>query len=202
MGIHPPVRSPRQRTAALLLGGALSFSLLAATPAVAETITAESAPPADSEGVTPESPTAATENVIRIGNLQTARPDWITSEQAQQLNAAATDARSVLAHTLEATGLSAERADLIAAAILTDATVGAAIGAAAAAPIAVTGALVGAVSGVVAGIPFAPVGLVVVPAAGAALGYAMVAAPFAAIGAAVGAAAGAAEGYLAAPVTG
>ncbi|MFE3025081.1 hypothetical protein ACFXG3_13200, partial [Nocardia tengchongensis] len=59
--------------------------------------------------------------------------------------------------------------------------------------------VIGVVSGLVAGLPFAPIGLVVVPVVGAALGYAFVAVPFAALGAGVGAAVGAADGFISPP---
>ncbi|WP_067824183.1 hypothetical protein [Nocardia inohanensis] len=189
MGIQPPA-TPARRAAALLFSAVLPLTpvLLGAAPALAES-------PAE-ESVLTQPDTSATQNVIRIGKIQADRPDWITPEQAAEINAATTGAESTLARTLESTGLDAARSDQIAAAILADAAIGAAVGATAAAPIASTGALIGVVSGVVAGLAFAPVGLVIVPVAGAALGYAMVAAPFAAAGAAVGAAVGAVEGAL------
>lgn len=181
-----------RRAAALAVVSALPLSLvlIAAAPAAAE----------DHAGTeTVEMSVGPTDTVIRIGNVQVVRPDWVSPEQAGEFNTASIGAESALSQALESTGLTPERSDQIAGAILGDAAVGAVVGAAAAAPVAGVGAVIGMVSGVVAGLPFAPIGLVIVPAIGAALGYAMVAAPFAAVGAAVGAAAGAVEGYLASP---
>ncbi|PSK26758.1 hypothetical protein C6575_35555 [Nocardia seriolae] len=163
----------------------LALALLGTTPALAE------GPPA---AVQPA--TDIPDSQIRIGTVQLEQPVWLTIEQTQQINATAAAAESTLTQSLESAGLDPGRATHIAKAVLGDAAIGAAVGATAASPIASTGAVIGVVAGLIAGLPFAPIGLVIVPVAGAALGYAMVAAPFAALGAGIGAAVGAADGFV------
>ncbi|MEU6582281.1 hypothetical protein [Nocardia sp. NPDC046763] len=133
---------------------------------------------------------------IHIGTLQFDRPFFLTPEQTQQINTASTGTETALAQSLEAAGLDHAHATSVAKAVLGDAAIGASVGSVLASPIAWTGALVGVVSGAIAGLPFAPIGLVIIPVVGAAIGYAMVAAPFIALGAGVGAAVGVADGLL------
>lgn len=147
---------------------------------------------------TPQAPIPDT--VIRVGNVEVPRPDFITPEQATQFNDAGLGAENGLAGALTAAGVEPSRSDQIAAEVLGTSAQGAVVGAALSTPIAATGALIGTAAGLVAGLPFAPAGLVVVPVIGAALGAAMIVVPFAAAGAAVGAAVGAVEGALAPPL--
>ncbi|WP_157110726.1 hypothetical protein [Nocardia anaemiae] len=141
-------------------------------------------------------PSAAPTNRISVGNIQIDRPDWISPEQATQINDASAGTEAALSQGLQSVGVERARSDHIADAVVGDAIVGAAVGATVSTPLAATSAVVGAVSGLVAGLVFAPAGLVVVPVIGAAIGYAVIAAPFAAAGAAVGAAVGAIDGAV------
>ncbi|MGW4355444.1 hypothetical protein ACWELJ_25485 [Nocardia sp. NPDC004582] len=161
---------------------------MSAAPALAE----EPAPAVQPAADIPDSS-------IRIGTLRLDQPFFLTAEQTQQINDTSASAESVIAQALEAAGVDHARATRTAKTVLSDAAIGAAVGSTVASPIAVTGAVIGVVAGLVAGLPLAPIGLVIVPVFGAAVGYAMVAAPFAALGAGVGAAVGAADGLLTTP---
>ncbi|WP_328399734.1 hypothetical protein [Nocardia sp. NBC_00403] len=173
---------------------------LVATP-VADTI--DPAVPPAPDGIAPAQPVAPAEalnNRIRIGDVEIDRPEWLNSEQGQQINDGAKGTQAALAQGLTSAGIEPARSDRIAGHVVGSTAVGTAVGASAgsmiASPIAFSGAIIGAVAGAVAGLPFAPAGLLVVPVIGAAIGYAMVAAPFIAIGAAVGAVAGAGVGAV------
>ncbi|MBL1074812.1 hypothetical protein JK358_10440 [Nocardia sp. 2] len=201
MGAHRPtagIRPRRHRVIAFAASGALPLSLLLFSAAPAQ---AEESPSLDSSIVNTQTLMETPDTVIRVGTVQVARPDWLSAEQARQVNDATAGAETSLTQALQSSGLDSARSGQIARTVLGNAAIGAVVGSVAASPVASVGAVIGVVSGVIAGLPFAPIGLVIVPAIGAALGYAMVAAPFAALGAAVGAAAGAFEGYLA-PTTG
>ncbi|WP_433756299.1 hypothetical protein [Nocardia sp. CA-135398] len=139
---------------------------------------------------------AAPTNRVSVGNIRIDRPDWLSPEQATQINDASAGTEAALSQGLQSVGVERTRSDHIADAVIGDALVGAAVGATVSTPLAATSAVVGAVSGLVAGLVFAPAGLVVVPVIGAAIGYTVIAAPFAAAGAAVGAAVGAIDGAV------
>ncbi|MGW4118185.1 hypothetical protein [Nocardia sp. NPDC004711] len=191
MGTRQPTSSVQlcRRAARVAVAGALPLSLvlLGVTPALAE-----EAPPAAADQPALDIPDSS----IHIGTLQLDRPFFLTPEQTQQINTATTGTEAGLAQSLEAAGLDHDRSTSVAKAVLGDAAIGASIGSVVASPIAWTGALVGVVSGAIAGLPFAPIGLVIVPAIGGVIGYAMVAAPFMALGAGVGAAVGVADGLI------
>ncbi len=188
--VKSPVRPAFRRAAKMAVVSALplSLTLLGAGPALAEEPPAV-VQPAD----------AIPDSGIRIGTVQLERPFFLTAEQTQQINTTSANAEAVLTQALEAAGVDHPRATHVAKTVIGDAAIGAAVGATAASPIASVGAVIGVVSGLVAGLPFAPIGLVVVPVVGAALGYAFVAVPFAALGAGVGAAVGAADGFISPP---
>ncbi|GAB3208495.1 hypothetical protein GCM10027262_25930 [Nocardia tengchongensis] len=185
-----PVRPAFRRAAKLAVVSALplSLTLLGAGPALAEE-PAAAVQPAD----------AIPDSAIQIGTVRLEQPFFLTAEQTQQINTASANAEAVLAQALQAAGVDQPRATHVAKKVIGDAAIGAAVGATAASPIASVGAVIGAVSGLVAGLPFAPIGLVVVPVVGAALGYAFVAVPFAALGAGVGAVVGTADGFISPP---
>ena len=144
--------------------------------------------------VRPVAPIQAPENTIRIGSVQTPRPDFIDPQLTAQINDSAAQTEAGLAQGLDSVGFEPSRSDRIAADTLGGAVIGSSVGNIVSSPIAGAGALVGGVAGLVVGVPFLPAGLVVMPVVGAAIGYAVVAAPAAAAGAAIGAGIGAIEG--------
>ncbi|AHH21592.1 hypothetical protein NONO_c68250 [Nocardia nova SH22a] len=139
-------------------------------------------------------PIKAPDNTIRIGSVQTARPDFLDPQLTAQINDSAAQTEAGLAQGLDSAGFEPSRSDRIAADTLGGAVIGSSVGNIVSSPIASTSALVGGVAGLIAGIPFLPAGLVVMPVVGAAIGYAVIAAPAAAAGAAIGAGIGAIEG--------
>ncbi|WP_327096613.1 hypothetical protein OIE68_43040 [Nocardia vinacea] len=154
------------------------------------------APAPTDNAAQPDQGAQASTNRVSVGNIQIDRPDWLSPEQATQINDASAGTETALSQGLQSVGVERARSDHIADAVIGDAIVGAAVGATVSTPLAATSAVVGAVSGLVAGLVFAPAGLVVVPVIGAAIGYAVIATPFAAAGAAVGAAVGAIDGAV------
>lgn len=141
-------------------------------------------------------PIKAPDNTIRIGSVQTQRPDFLDPQLTAQINDSAAQAEAGLAQGLDSAGFEPSRSDRIAADTLGGAVIGSSVGNIVSSPIASTSALVGGVAGFIAGIPFLPAGLVVMPIVGAAIGYAVIAAPAAAAGAAIGAGVGAIEGAV------
>ncbi|MEV0296011.1 hypothetical protein [Nocardia sp. NPDC050710] len=195
-----PLRPFQRHTAALIIAGSLPLAVVcAAAPALA-TPPGAAAVVVDPQYQPMPNPVAAPlevpDTVFRVGDVETARPDWVDPVVARQFNEGAAGMESGLSDVLDAAGVEPARSDRIADDVFGGAVIGAAVGATVASPLASTGAMVGAVAGFIAGIPFLPAGLVVVPIIGAVLGYAFVAAPAAVIGAAVGAAVGAVEGAI------
>ncbi|MEV5652962.1 hypothetical protein AB0L57_32325 [Nocardia sp. NPDC052254] len=141
-------------------------------------------------------PIKAPDNTIRIGSVQTQRPDFIDPQLTAQINDSAAQSEAGLAQGLDSVGFAPSRSDRIAADTLGGAVIGSSVGNIVSSPIASTSAVIGGVAGLVAGIPFLPAGLVVMPLVGAAIGYAVIAAPAAAAGAAIGAGVGAIEGAV------
>ncbi|NNH69455.1 hypothetical protein HLB23_06150 [Nocardia uniformis] len=142
-------------------------------------------------------PIAAPEGKLRFGDTQVDVPEWLTPEQADQINDLSATAEAELAQTLDSAGFEPSRSDRIAAQTIGTAAVGAAVGVAVAAPLEGAALVMGGFVGAMAGMPFAPAGWVVGPVIGATAAVALVAVPAAAMGATVGAAVGAANGYLA-----
>ncbi|MFE7797428.1 hypothetical protein [Nocardia sp. NPDC057440] len=180
-----------------------STNALVAKPIADPAYTVDPAVAPGPDGAAPAqavTPVEALNNRIRIGDVEIDRPEWLNSEQGQQINDAAAGTQAALAQGLTSVGIEPARSDRIAGHVIGSTAVGTAVGASAgsmiASPIAFSGAIIGAFAGAIAGLPFAPAGLLVVPVIGAAIGYAMVAAPFIAIGAAVGAAAGVGVGAI------
>ncbi len=142
-------------------------------------------------------PIKAPDNTIRIGSVQTPRPDFLDPQLTAQINDSAAQSEAGLAQGLDSAGFEPSRSDRIAADTLGGAVIGSSVGNIVSSPIASTSAMIGGVAGLIAGIPFLPAGLVVMPIVGAAIGYAVIAAPAAAAGAAIGAGVGAIEGAVA-----
>lgn len=145
-------------------------------------------------------PVPAPTNVLRVGNVELGRPDWITPEQADQINGATMVAQNGLSGALQSSGMERSRSDQISADVIGTAAQGALVGAAVASPIAVASAVMGAAIGLVVGIPFAPAGLFFMPVLAATLAVGMMSLPFVAAGAGIGAIVGAVEGSMAPPI--
>ncbi|MCP2316508.1 hypothetical protein APR12_001845 [Nocardia amikacinitolerans] len=190
-----------------IFGAAIPLPIV---PAIAPAPAADPVEPApeaavdvESEAATPvveAAPVPAPTNVIRIGNVELGRPDWITPEQADQINGATMGAQNGLSGALQAAGMERSRSDQISADVIGTAAQGAVVGAAVSSPIAVVAAVMGAAIGLVVGIPFAPAGLAFMPVLAATLSVGMVSLPFIAAGAGLGAIVGAVEGSMAPPV--
>ncbi|MFD4430340.1 hypothetical protein [Nocardia sp. NPDC058497] len=138
-------------------------------------------------------PVPAPTDVLRIGNVQVGRPDFIPPEVVGQFNDTLGGAETALARMLDGQGFEPARSDQIAANVFGKAAQGAAVGAIVASPIAVAAAIIGVAVGLVVALPFAPAGLVFMPIIAATLAVGMVVAPFAAVGAGVGAVVGGIE---------
>ncbi|MBH0775457.1 hypothetical protein [Nocardia bovistercoris] len=213
-GIHR--RVARRTTTSLLVGTLPVAVAIAAAPAFAApsawpsavgesdfgvlgvplAAVAEPEPGASVDPGAPGVPPASA-NTIRIGDIETGRPDFVPPDIAQQINDGAEAAESSLSDALESAGVEHARSDRVAEDVLGASVVGASVGATLASPVAATSALIGAATGLVVGIPFLPAGLVVMPVVCGVIGYGVIAAPAMAIGAAVGAAVGAVEGFSA-----
>ncbi|WP_067845382.1 hypothetical protein [Nocardia lijiangensis] len=139
-------------------------------------------------------------NVIRIGNVDVGRPDFIAPEVAVVINDATMGAQNGLSGAIHASGVDASRSDQIAADVIGTAVQGAVVGAVVASPIAAIAAVMGAAVGLVVALPFAPAGFIFMPIIASTLAIGMVTLPFAAAGAGIGAIVGAVEGSLAPPV--
>ncbi|MET8649082.1 hypothetical protein [Nocardia aurea] len=208
MVISKPVshRRPSRRTAVFLVAGALPVAVaVAAAPAFAtpygEPSVVASEPvratPIDDPAPEQAAPPQAPVNTIRIGDIEVGRPDFITPEQAQQINDGSEGVESSLSDALDSAGVDHARSDRIAEDVIGASVIGASVGSTLASPLAATSALIGAATGLIVGFPFLPAGLVVMPVVCAAIGYAVIAVPAAAVGAAVGAVVGAVEGSVA-----
>ncbi len=141
--------------------------------------------------VAPVAPIEPPENMIRVGQWEAPRPDWLPPECADAINTTAAAAEAQVATALDSVGIPAGRSDRVSGATLGGTALGGAGGAVAAgAPAAALGAVVGGlVGGTVGGIAGAVLGTVIpVPV----LGTVTSGVAGTAIGAAVGAAAGAA----------
>ncbi|MGW6421168.1 hypothetical protein ACWF82_00685 [Nocardia sp. NPDC055053] len=138
-------------------------------------------------------PVPAPTDVLRIGNVQVARPDFLPPEQVAQFNDTLGGAETALARMLDGQGFAPARSDQIAANVFGRAAQGAAVGAIVASPIAAAAAIIGVAVGLVVALPFAPAGLIFMPIIAASLAVGMVVAPFAAVGAGVGAVVGGVE---------
>ncbi|WP_435591593.1 hypothetical protein [Nocardia sp. bgisy118] len=147
--------------------------------------------------VDPVPPIAPPPGQFRFGDVTVPTPDWITHDQAIQINDNAAVAEANIATFLDSVGMERSRSDRIAAQTLGTAAMGAVSGAASAVPIAISSGMMGATVGLVAGLIFLPIGLVAGPMLGAAAGAAAVTVPAAIVGAAAGAAVGAASGFIA-----
>ncbi|WP_431951168.1 hypothetical protein [Nocardia lijiangensis] len=147
--------------------------------------------------VVPVPPIAPPPGQFRFGDVTVPTPDWITHEQAVQINDNAAVAEANLATFLDSVGMERSRSDRIAAQTLGTAAMGAVSGAATALPITISAGMMGAAVGLVTGLIFAPIGLVAGPVLGATVAAAAVTVPAAIVGAAAGAAVGAASGFIA-----
>jgi len=137
---------------------------------------------------------------VRAGDLVLPAPDWLSTQQTQEINGAAAGAEAQVASTGEAMGLDPARAHQVAADTVGDSVRGAAIATVTVgAPLAAAGGLVGGVAGLIAGVPFLPIGLAIGPVLGAAIGAAVTAAPVTAIGAGIGAGVGVVRGLAEPP---
>ncbi|MFI9502995.1 hypothetical protein [Nocardia sp. NPDC052566] len=145
----------------------------------------------------PVAPIAPPTGRLRAGDTQIDIPQWLTPEQAAQVNEAAAAAEAGLAQQLDSAGFEPTRSDRIAAQTVGTAAVGGVVGAAAVSPLAVAAGAMGGFIGAMAGSPFAPAGWVFGPMAGATAAVTLVVAPAVAAGSAIGAAVGAMNGYLA-----
>lgn len=196
MGKHraAPAHPVKKRAASFLIAGAIPLSLvLFDTPAaLADSTPTEQQVEPSSLRTIVDTP----DTQITLGYMQIPRPEFLTPEQTQQINSVTIGAEDGLTQALQSAGVDAGHSRQIAKSVLTDAAIGASVGSVVASPIAWTGAVVGVISGAIAGLPFAPIGLLVVPIVGAVIGYAMVAAPFMAIGAGVGALVGVVQGAV------
>ncbi|MEU7765065.1 hypothetical protein AB0B25_08075 [Nocardia sp. NPDC049190] len=143
------------------------------------------------EPVPSVAPIEVPENMIRIGQWQAPRPEWLPPECADAINDVAAGGEAQVATALDSIGIPAGRSDRVSGATLAGAGIGGAAGAAVAgAPVAVAGAVVGGlIGGTIGGIVGAVLGTVVpVPV----IGTVTSGVAGTAIGATVGAAAGAA----------
>ncbi|WP_435590401.1 hypothetical protein [Nocardia sp. bgisy118] len=177
---------------------------LPVVPAVAPALAdpAEPAPEAAAEGapdaVVPAANVVPTPtNVLRVGNVEVGRPDFIPPEIAAMINDATMGAQNNLSGAIQGSGVDRARSDLIAADVLGTAAQGAVVGAVAAAPIAAIAAVMGGAVGLVVALPFAPAGFIFMPIIASTLAISMVTLPFAAAGAGIGAIVGAVEGSMA-----
>ncbi|WP_043451190.1 hypothetical protein [Jongsikchunia kroppenstedtii] len=199
-------RAPRdhRRLATLVAAGSTPLMLAASVAGVAAATppTHDNAPAPAIAAVVAPHPAAAVPPpaTVRAGDLQVPAPDWLSTQQTQQINGAAAGAEAEVARTGRSMGLDPARADQVAADTVGDSVRGGAIATVTVgAPLAAAGGLVGGVAGLIAGVPFLPIGLAIGPVLGAAIGAAVTAAPVTAIGAGIGAGVGVARGLTEAP---
>ncbi|MGV9819523.1 hypothetical protein [Nocardia xishanensis] len=150
------------------------------------------------DGVVPAADAVPTPtNVLRVGNVEIGRPDFIPPEIAGMINNATMGAQNGLSGAIQGSGVDRARSDMIAAEVLGTAAQGAVVGAVVSAPIAAVAAVMGGAVGLVVALPFAPAGFIFMPIIASSLAISMVALPFIAAGAGIGAIVGAVEGSVA-----
>lgn len=138
------------------------------------------------EVVEPVAPIAAPPNTLRLGDFETDKPEWVSTEAMNSANNWSAYGESEIARGWNGVGVSPARSDRLAASTTTGAVLGGTAGAAAAGiPSAAAGAMTGAVIGAGTGAVIGCVVLVPIPVPCAQ------AVPGALIGAGVGAVAGA-----------
>ena len=140
--------------------------------------------------------TAATGDIVRIGNLELSRPRAVSKQLAADITAGSGELVAGISDVLRSNGVSTARADKVAEQMVGDAAVGGVIGVGAAAPLALAvGGVVGGGLGLLLTLPLWPTGLVFGPLIGTAVVATLVALPAVAAGVAIGAAHGYDKGW-------